>query len=225
MPAATTALSAIRGRCQNIVGDTTTDIWTATADGGDWSNAINEAQRDILDDIIKYKAWQLCDALDDSLTITIVDEQEVYDYHALLTTATKTYYAFSKATWGNYQVTKYPWDRYNELKNGAVYSCNQKPYMSFHGDGTFYLRPLYNNGETFTFYFLKPLTVMDGDSEKPEIDERCIPMIRAKTCEAYYERRKRYKDAMYWANKYEGLVRKILKPMRVFRTNSVVSMD
>lgn len=225
MPDATTTLATILDRCQKRVGDDTQSIWTTTSAGGDWSDAINDAQVDILTDIILYKAWQLCDALDDSLAITIVDDQEIYDWHALIGTGSKTYYAFKKAVWGDYEVHVFPWDRYQQLKNGTLTATNERPFLSFNGDGLFYLQPEANNGETFTFHFLKVLTVLDGSTEKPEIDERCIPLFYPKVAGKYWQRRHNYERWRMEEQEYERLVKKIIKPFRVFKVSNVIDMD
>lgn len=223
MPGATATLAGILSRVQNRVGDTTSSIWTTTSDGGDWSDAINEAQTEILNDIILHDALELCDALDDSIAITIVDDQEIYDYHNLITVgASKTYYARRNATWGNYDVRKYPWDRYQELKNGTVTPSHSRPFYSFYGDGKFYLQPETNNGETFTFYFFKVLTVLDAAGEFPQVDDRCIPLFYPKVAGMYWQRRHNYERWRMEDSEYNRLVKKILKPFKKHKIHDVV---
>lgn len=223
MPSATTTLATLLSRLQNRVGDTTQGIWSTTSSGGDWSNAINEAQTEILNDIILYEAWELCDAIDDNITITIVDDQEIYDWHNLITVgASKTYYARRNATWGNYDVRRYPWNRYQELKNGTVTPSHARPFYSFYGDGKFYLQPETNNGETFTFYFLKVLTVLDASGEFPQIDDRCIPLFYPKVAGMYWQRRHFYERYRMEEQQYQQLVRKIIKPFKKQKIYDVI---
>ena len=231
MPKCTVStLAVIRGRCQDRCGDTTTRIWSTTADGGGWSNAINDALVDIYQDIAYYNALALCDNRHAATTITMVADTEDYDYvTAINNDSSKKYYAFVKAMWGDYRVRVLPWFRYHQLlSRGELCPSALKPFMVFWGAKYFKLRPKPAGNDAthpFIFYYLQPLTVLDADGEFPDLDERIIPLLYAKVEEKYWRRRHRYELMSIAGREYDKLKKTIIKRHAISKISSIMSMD
>lgn len=221
-------------RVKDRVADTSTSIWDSTTfSGSGWANAINNAQIEIYKDIIKAKAWILCDTLFDSLDITMVVDQEDYDWGGAISTATKTYYAFVDAYWDEFKVRVLPRYRYWHLVKGRIQPSVIRPYMVFWGDEYFKLRPKPTDAaKVFTFHFIKPLTVRTLTTEKPEIDERCIPLFYPKVAAKYWQRRRRYEFSIMEDNEdprqpgnYQKLRNTIIKPHKHYEMKELLSVD
>lgn len=234
MPDSTTTCATILAGCQSRVRDVTTKIWDATTfAASDWANAINLAQQEILNDIIRDKAWDLCDMLFDSTPITMVVDTEDYDWGAAISGAAKTYYAFVNATWGDYPVIKLPRYRYSDLVVGRIYPSVNRPYMVFWGDEYFKLRPKPTETATvFTFHFIKLLTVLDATTEKPQIDERCIPLFYPKVAAKYWQRRGRYELVMMEDNEdprnpgnYQKLRNRLFKQYKHYELKDLTAVE
>jgi len=225
MPQATTTLSIIRGRCQQRVGDVTTNIWSTTADGGNWSNAINDSILEILDDIILEKAWNLCDELHDYCNVPLVADQENYDYLSVITGKADVYYAFVRATWDYYPVKVISWGQYQKCINEEITATIERPFMTFWGDGYFKLRPLPSESDAtaFTFYYIEAPITLDADSETPDFHETCVKLLYPKVAAKYWRRRRRFELAQMEEAEYERLKKKIIYPHRQMRTADVIT--
>jgi len=234
MPDSTTTCATIMAGCKSRVGDVTTKIWDSTTfAGSDWADAINLAQQEILNDIIRYKAWILCDMLFDSQAITMVVDEDDYDWGAAISGASKAYYAFVDATWGDYKVRVLPRYRYLDLVTGRICPSVNRPYMVFWADEYFKLRPKPTETTTvFTFNFIKLLTVLDATTEKPQIDERCIPLFYPKVAAKYWQRRRRYELIMMEDNEdprnpgnYQKLRNTIIKPHKHYELKDLTAVE
>ena len=237
MPGSTTTCDTIVTRCQNKLRDTMTGsgaIWDPTTfDGSKWADAINDAQLDIYNDIIRYKAWDLCDMLFDSVDITMVVDQEDYDWGVAISGASKSYYAFVEAYWGDYRVRVLPRYRYWHLVTGRIQPSIIRPFMVFWGDEYFKLRPKpAETSTTFTFHFVKSLTELDATTEKPQLDERCIPLFYPKILARYWEARRRFELKIMYDNEdlrnpgeYQKLRKQILGPHKRYELKDLVTVD
>lgn len=228
MPQATTTLGTIIARCQNRVGDTTTEIWDGTTfDGGGWSNAINDSIVEILADLYSDNALELFTQLHASTAITMVADTESYNYETAISGDSKTYFAFIKAMWGDYNVRVVPFHVYEQmLDDGAMIATDDRPFMTFWGDGTFLLRPKPAGATpTFTFYYVQIPTELDATGEKPDLNEKCVPLIYPKACGKYWQRRRHYERWQMCEAEYERLYKKIVRPHKHGKRYSIISTD
>jgi hypothetical protein len=227
MPGSTTTCGTVRTDLQFELADSSTNVYTEA----EFLDVLDLCQLAVYNDIIQARAWILCDALFDSIDITMVVDQEDYDWHGLIGTATKTYYAFVHATWADHPVRVLPRHKYWHLVEGRIQPSIMRPFMVFWADGNFKLRPKpASTTETFTFYFVKPLTDLATTSSLFQLDERCIPLIKAKFKSKYWERRRRYEMKILYDNddprqpgEYQKLRKKIILPHKRYKMTDIIT--
>ena len=169
----------------------------------------------------------------DSVDITMVVDTEDYDWGAAVTAASKSYYAFVDAKWGDYKVRVLPRYRYLDLVTGRIYPSVNRPFMVFWKDEWLKLRPKPTETTTvFKFYFIIALTTLDATTENPQIDEKCIPLFYPKVAAKYWQRRRRYELAIMEDNEdprnpgnYQKLRNTIIKPYKHYELKDLVSVD
>jgi hypothetical protein len=229
MPAATTPITSLIDRCQRRVSDTTTDIMSSA----NWLATFNTVQHEILNDLIFEKAYPLIDDLHDYVEITMVVDQEEYDWKTAIDNAAKYFYSFMKATWGDYEVREMSIMQYNDLLNGRLTADIYNPRMIFWSGGKFRLQPKpKDTTDTFYFYFIKELTDAIATSDKPILNEICVPLFVPKMCAVYWRRRKRFDLALVEDNEnmrkpgnYQSMRKRIVKPYKKYSLKRVMSTD
>ena len=225
MPQTTSTYAVIKATIQIRVADSATTI----ADATDWYDMINESCQDVIDDCLLYNAWDLLDPLQANTTITLVANQEEYNYITLITADSKTFHAHRKSMWGNYPVRVLDFHRYQDLLHtGSISASENKPFMCFVKTNIFKLRPIPTGNDTdnpFIMYYIKKFTKMTGTSDVPLLDHRCIPLLYPKAASKYWRRRRQFDLADREEVNYERGVRKIIKPFKKYPMYDVISTE
>ncbi len=227
MGVSTTAYTTIKSYCQDEVGDTTTNISDAT----NWLLLINQATYEILDDLVEADAVPLFDYLLDNITLTLTAASETVTYAAQITTATKTFYKFYKATWDGVDVKKINFKRWHEIVNEVLNPSLDEPFMTFTGAsgvGVFYLRPkpTSSSDTTFIFWWVKPPVAMtDSASSYSSLSEPAIKLYRYLVASYYERRRKNREQAVYEYAEYRRQLKKLTAEYHTSKIYQILSTE
>lgn len=220
MPVSTTTLTTIKARCQRRVGDDTTKHWSAA----EWLTVFGEVTYQLLNDLMYVEAVPLFDYLLDNINLTLTADTESVSYASQITTASKTFYKFWKATWDDYDVNMVSnKDHWMAIQGHRL--CSQEvPYMTFSTNGTFLLRPKPQSGTLTNFYFwwVKPITTISAlNSTKIDLSEPAVPLFVHLVCEEYWLTRNNNEKAQYERDRYNTEFPKIVSPYRQSKTKLI----